>query len=113
MRVCDVLLDSFHFGGGNTTAEALATGIPIVTLPGAYMRGRFTYAWLRRIGVEEGIATSEEDFVGRALRFGRDGGLRAAVRHATKANGPLAYEDLGSVRAFELELIKSVEMRQL
>jgi len=113
MRICDVLLDSFHFGGGNTTAEALATGIPIVTLPGAYMRGRFTYAWLRRIGVEEGIATSSDDFVERALRFGSDAALRGAVRHATKANSPLAYEDMGSVRAVELELIKSVEMREL
>ena len=113
MDICDVLLDSFHFGGGNTTAEALATGIPIVTLPGAYMRGRFTYAWLRRIAVEDGIATSADDFVERALRFGSDGALRAAVRHATKTKSPEAYEDMGSVRAFELELFKSVEMQQL
>ena len=107
------LLDSFHFGGRNTTAEALATGIPIVTLPGAHMRARFTYAWLRRIGVDDGIATSADDFVERALRFGRDGDLRAAVRQATLANSPLAYDDIGSVRAFESELIKSLELRQI
>ena len=77
------------------------------------MRARFTHAWLRRIGVEDGIATSADDFVERALRFGRDGDLRAAVKHATRVNSPLAYEDVGSVRAFQSELIRSLEMRQI
>ena len=112
LRLGDVLLDSFHFGGGNTTAEALATGIPVVTLPGAFMRGRFTYAWLRRIAVDDGIATSAEDFVQRALSFGKDRELREAVRQATLAHAPSAYEDIGCVRAFESALTASLELRR-
>jgi len=110
LLIGDVLLDTFHFGGGNTTAEALATGIPIVSLPAAFMRGRFTYAWLRRIGVEDGIATSVDDYVERALRFGKDRDLRLAIKQATLTAAPLAYEDVRCVRAFEEALTRSLEL---
>src|SRR5207249_1751460 len=30
---CDVMLDPLHFGGGNTSFEAFAFGVPVITLP--------------------------------------------------------------------------------
>lgn len=45
------MLDSLHWSGGNTTLDALASGLPIVTLPGEFMRGRQTAAMLNLIGV--------------------------------------------------------------
>jgi predicted O-linked N-acetylglucosamine transferase (SPINDLY family) len=38
IALSDVMLDPFHFGGGNTTYEALPIGTPIVTLPTQFMR---------------------------------------------------------------------------
>ena len=38
----DVLLDTLHYGSGaNTVADAVACGIPLVTLPGRFHRGRW------------------------------------------------------------------------
>ena len=34
-RVCDAMLDTLHWSGGNTSLDALACGLPIVTLPRA------------------------------------------------------------------------------
>ncbi len=38
----DAVLDPPHFGSGNSSYEAFALGAPIVTWPGAFMRGRVT-----------------------------------------------------------------------
>jgi predicted O-linked N-acetylglucosamine transferase (SPINDLY family) len=45
IAVSDVALDTIHFCGFNTTMEAFAAGIPVVTLPGSYMRSRHTAAF--------------------------------------------------------------------
>ncbi|HEV7822752.1 MAG TPA: tetratricopeptide repeat protein, partial [Burkholderiales bacterium] len=62
MKHADVVLDTFHFGGGNTTYEALAMGTPVVTLPAAYLRGRFTLGCYRQMKVPDCIAGSPETF---------------------------------------------------
>jgi protein O-GlcNAc transferase len=51
LLAADVILDPFHFGGGNSTYEALALGVPIVTMPGAFMRGRVTNACYKKMGL--------------------------------------------------------------
>ena len=55
-RVCDAMLDTLHWSGGNTSLDALACGLPVVTLPGALMRGRQSAGMLRVLGVTELIA---------------------------------------------------------
>ena len=38
--LCDVMLDTLHWSGGNTSLDAIACNLPLVTLPGEFMRGR-------------------------------------------------------------------------
>jgi hypothetical protein len=50
---CDAMLDSVRWSGGNTSLDAIACALPVVTLPGAYMRARQSAAMLaagRRAG---------------------------------------------------------------
>lgn len=70
-RLCDVMLDTLHWSGGNTSLDALASGLPVVTLPGALMRGRQSSAMLLRLGVAELVARDADDYVEIALRLGR------------------------------------------
>jgi protein O-GlcNAc transferase len=51
LNVCDALLDTTHFGGGNTAFKAFSVGAPIVTLPAAFARGNVTTACYRQMGV--------------------------------------------------------------
>lgn len=78
--LCDVMLDSLYWSGGNTSLDALAADLPIVTLPGRFMRGRQSAAMLRQCGLVELIAHDEADFVDRALRLGLDSAWRTEVR---------------------------------
>ena len=65
----NVALDTRPFGGGNTSWQAIAVGTPMVTWPGHYLRGRYTQALYRLIGVEDAIANSAEDYIARAVKF--------------------------------------------
>lgn len=73
----DITLDSFPFNGSTTTFESLWMGVPVLTLCGENMVGRWGAAMLRRAGLEEWIAQSAEDFVTRAVRLASESvGLR-------------------------------------
>ncbi|MDQ2963711.1 MAG: tetratricopeptide repeat protein [Pseudomonadota bacterium] len=67
--VCDAMLDTLHWSGGNTSLDALACGLPIVTLPGANMRGRQSAGMLELIGVPELIARDRADYLRIAGRL--------------------------------------------
>src|SRR5262252_7550522 len=63
----DVFLDSIGFSGGNTTLEALAHDLPIVTLWGELMRGRQSAAMLYMMGMTETVCESIEEYVALAV----------------------------------------------
>jgi hypothetical protein len=66
---CDLALDTFGFSGGNTSLDALSVGLPVLTLPGEFMRGRQTMAMLQTINVTELIAADHNDYVARAVQL--------------------------------------------
>jgi predicted O-linked N-acetylglucosamine transferase (SPINDLY family) len=71
-----VILDTPHFGGGNTTIEALSLNVPVVTLPGPFLRSRYAFARLRALGLDECIATDRDDYVARAVMIATNPALR-------------------------------------
>ena len=75
---CDVMLDTLHWSGGNTSLDALAAGLPVVTSPGRFMRGRQSAAMLRMMGVDE-LVVPPGRYVERAVELGRDGDARRAI----------------------------------
>jgi predicted O-linked N-acetylglucosamine transferase (SPINDLY family) len=105
---CDVLLDSIGWSGCNSTLESLAHDLPIVTLAGAFMRGRHTAAILETIGVEETIARDVDDYVAIAARLGRDAQARAAVRARIAAGKSRVYGDRTCITALEDFLERAV-----
>jgi len=73
------MLDPFHFGGGNSSFEAMAAGTPVVTWPGAFARGRVTLALYRQLGIDDAVARDADDYVRIAVRLGRDAAERARL----------------------------------
>lgn len=78
-RVSDVLLDTVGWSGGRTTLEGIACGLPVVTLPGEFMRGRHTFAMLSLMGLQSLIAQNEAEYVQLAVRLGLEPAWRAEV----------------------------------
>jgi protein O-GlcNAc transferase len=101
LTVCDVLLDSTHFGGGNTHFKAFTVGAAVVTLPGAFARSRVASACYRKIGVLDCIAADEADYVRIALRLGTDAPWRDEIRRRIREASPVLFEDDSVVRELE------------
>jgi predicted O-linked N-acetylglucosamine transferase (SPINDLY family) len=97
----DVMLDPLHFGGGRTSYEALALGVPVVTLPSELLRGRITYAIYRRMGVDACVAADRADYVRLAVRLGGDAEQRAAVSRQIRAGCGRFFGDVGAVGELE------------
>jgi protein O-GlcNAc transferase len=71
-QVLDVALDPLPCGNVNGTMEALAMGVPVVTLVGPRHGERLGHALLSRFGVTETIAYDEVDYVSLVCRLARD-----------------------------------------
>jgi predicted O-linked N-acetylglucosamine transferase (SPINDLY family) len=99
--VSDIFLDTFSWSGGNTTLEAIACNLPVVTCPGEFMRGRHSYGILRMLGVTDTIAKDEAEYVEIAVRLGLDSEWRKSIVRRIEENHDRLYEDKTCVVALE------------
>lgn len=118
LAACDIALDTFGFSGGNTSLDALSVGLPVVTLPGEFMRGRQTFAMLRmfpEIVRTKLIAANEKDFVLRASELLREGDARNALRKVIQEHADQLFdrpEPVAALRAWLLQNI-AITVQQL
>ncbi len=98
ISAADVMLDPIHFSGGNTSFEGFATGTPIITMAGKFMRSRVTYAMYRQMGIDACIADSPEDYVRLAVETASVKSLREDIRSDIIAAGDRLYNQKGPVQ---------------
>jgi protein O-GlcNAc transferase len=101
LAAADVVLDTVHFNGMNTSLEALSVGTPVVTLPSDQQRGRHTQGMYRKMGLTECIAADAADYASIALRIASDGAYRQDLSRRIRERNAVLYEDPGVVREFE------------
>ncbi|HEY3850376.1 MAG TPA: hypothetical protein VGL87_05370, partial [Steroidobacteraceae bacterium] len=101
----DVALDPFPFTGSTTTFEALWMGVPVVTLAGRAMAGRWSASILHALRLDELVAGSRDEYVRLARELATDperlGALRAGLR-ARVSGSPMCN---GKARARQVERI--------
>lgn len=108
LAAADVLLDTWPFGGGNTSYQGFAAGVPIVTLPGRFLRGRGTAALYRHMNYKACIADSTETYVDIAVRLGTDADFRAEVAGVIHERSGLLFDDESVGRDFAQFLIEVI-----
>ena len=109
--VSDVFLDTSGWSGNNSTFEALACKLPVVTRPGKYMRGRHSYGILKQLGLEETIAADKDEYIDIAVRLGTDSLWRDEIVTRIVDGYSKLYSDTSSVRALE-SLIRTEVAKQ-
>ncbi|MEN9278055.1 MAG: hypothetical protein Q6K92_06595, partial [Thermostichus sp. DG_1_5_bins_95] len=95
----DIMLDSYGWSGGITTLEALTVGLPVVTCPGELMRGRHTYAMLKRMGLDELIAPDLASYEDLAVQLGSDPDFRRRMVQQVQERRDILFEDRECVAA--------------
>jgi predicted O-linked N-acetylglucosamine transferase (SPINDLY family) len=102
LQLADVVLDTFPYNGATTTLETLWMGVPLVTKVGQAFVARNSYAFMQQVGVTEGIAYTDAEYVDWGVRLGTDLALRQQVMgkllHSRKTS------PLWNARSFTLEM---------
>ncbi len=109
ISLCDVMLDTFPFGGGNTTFEGLSIGQPIITLPGEFMRGRITYACYKQMGILDCVASNIEDYIEKSVAIASNPSYREELKNRILDKNDLIFENPAFVTEFADFLKKTLK----
>ena len=101
LECADVVIDPIHFGGGNSTYETIGQGVPLVTLPGDYLRSRITTALYEKMDYVPLVAKSPEHYVHLAVRLAREPDYRRTIVAEIEARRDALFEDPAEVRCLE------------
>ncbi len=97
----DVMLDTYHFCGGNTSYQSFQMGLPMITRPPPYMRGRGTASFYQIMGFDELIANSDDQYVQLAVRIATDRDYRDYCRREILARCGRLFDRVDVVREYE------------
>jgi predicted O-linked N-acetylglucosamine transferase (SPINDLY family) len=102
---CDLVLQSFPFGGANTTTDALDLGIPVVGLRGIHLSGQTDPLLLAGRGLGELCVDNTEDYINLALRLLRDSDYVEEIQRRLQQASPTAgMQKIGNLTAAKVLL---------
>ncbi|MDE2228618.1 MAG: tetratricopeptide repeat protein [Alphaproteobacteria bacterium] len=97
-RALDIALDPFPHGGGMTTLDALAMGVPVITRTGRTIPSRLAASCLTALDLMQFIATDAAGYVAAAVATAGD--LDALERLRAALPGRLAHSAIGDARRY-------------
>ncbi|MFP5273732.1 tetratricopeptide repeat protein [Coleofasciculus sp.] len=109
--VSHIFLDTLSWSGGNTTLEAIACGLPVVTCPGEFMRGRHASGILKMMGITETIANDEAEYIEISVGLGLDSDWRQNMVKKIYQNHHRLYDDRTGLRSLESFYKKVISTR--
>jgi predicted O-linked N-acetylglucosamine transferase (SPINDLY family) len=93
LRTADTLLDTLYFGAGTTSQYAFAFGLPIVTMPGAYARGRVVHSYYNIMGIVDApMAKDIAEYVEMAHRLAHDATYKERLSADIMANNHKMFD---------------------
>ncbi|NWF76293.1 MAG: tetratricopeptide repeat protein [Nitrospirae bacterium] len=107
--ISDIFLDSIGWSANNSTFEAIACNLPVVTFPGSLMRQRHCAAILTMMQMQETISKSVDEYVEIAVSLGNNIELRKNLADRIKEKKHLIYYDRTCITALEDFLVSVVE----
>ncbi|MBD2384164.1 O-linked N-acetylglucosamine transferase, SPINDLY family protein [Cylindrospermum sp. FACHB-282] len=79
LAIADVVLDTYPYNGATTTLETLWMDIPLVTRVGEQFVSRNSYTMMMNVGVTEGLAWTDGEYIEWGIRLGKDAALRQQI----------------------------------
>jgi predicted O-linked N-acetylglucosamine transferase (SPINDLY family) len=111
LEMSDVVLDTVHFNGMNSSLEAFAMGTPVVTWPQETQRSRHTFGMYMSMGMIDCVARDALDYVAIALRLGTDRAHAEMVRKRIAERRHVLFEDSRVIAEFERFFVAAIAER--
>ena len=105
---CDVMLDTLRWSGGNTSLDAIASALPIVTMPGTFMRGRQSAGMLGMMGLHELVATDNDDYLRKAAAVAGERAYRGDLARRIAEARRVIFDDATPIAALAEFLAQGV-----
>jgi protein O-GlcNAc transferase len=112
LRFSDIFLDSIEWQGFNSTMEALASDLPLVSLPVQTCRGRHTFAILKMIDLPDVVAKDLDDYIELAAKMGNDTAFREGIVSKIRERKMRAFNDRSVIKGLEKFLISRFEVKE-
>ena len=107
LGIADVVMDTYPYNGATTTLETLWMCIPLVTRVGQQFAARNSYTMMMNVGVTEGIAWTDDEYVEWGVRLGKDPALRQQI--AWRLQQSRQTSPLWNAKQFTREMEKAYE----
>ncbi|MCB0209144.1 MAG: tetratricopeptide repeat protein [Anaerolineae bacterium] len=109
IAVSDVMLDTIHYSGGNTSHEALSIGIPIVTMPTKFLRGRLTLGRYKKMGLMDCVVATPGEYVDLAVKLAINPDFHSQIKTNILTHNQVLYEDTEAVQQLEVFFKQAIE----
>jgi predicted O-linked N-acetylglucosamine transferase (SPINDLY family) len=103
-----LMLDTLGFSGFNTALQAIECGLPVLAYEGEFMRGRLASGIMRRMGLPELVADTDEAFIHKAIELATDFQKRKDLRAAIASRREILFNDTEPVRGLERCLVEAI-----
>lgn len=100
-RLGDLMLDAVHHSAMTTACDAMAAGLPLLTLRSAAMASRAGESLLRAAGLPELVAANAESFVDQAVRLASDTARLAHCRERLLSRTAPLFDTAARVRELQ------------
>lgn len=94
LSIADVLLHPFPFDGSRTSADGIIAGIPFITLPTEYLRGRMGASFYRTMNIPDLVARNVSEYVTIATKLCANQTFYNDMVKLVKEREYLVWEDM-------------------
>lgn len=105
MNISNVVLDTYPFGGCNSSLEAFALGKVVVTQPSPMINGRFTKGFYDKMKLSHYVTNSMEEYIEFARKL-IDSNYREMIENEIKNNRDVLFNDIETVEDWTHKIIE-------
>ncbi len=102
----DIVLDSYPFGGCNSSLEALFLNKIVITLPVDKINGRFTLGFYKKMGIMEPVCKDFDEYVEKAVYYMNNKEEKQKLQDRIKENCNKLFEENESIDTWKRKLIQ-------